>query len=166
MNLSSKNLFARYYNWIYGELPNDLCSFFWGTLFASGLFLFYVPGRICNPKGTSRFWAGLGVWAAYFFLVYVGIHLLVVVWYDIPKEEFNDFLLSLSGWQVFLIAPLVSAIMFATVIGSFVGFVVGFIKVEEYYREKSETNSPTLIQNTKDIVGAIRGKYCTKINWK
>lgn len=43
MNISEKNVLARFYKWSYGELPQDFCTLFWGSLLSLVLLPFHAP---------------------------------------------------------------------------------------------------------------------------
>lgn len=161
MKINSKNLFARYYKWMYGKLPNDLCSFFWGSLFAITLKLIYIPGRVFNPNGSSRFWAGLGVWAAYFLLVSLG-ESIYSSWLGVPHEKEMEFIMGLPWYTLFVIMPLISAVVISFFFAIVAGIIVLIIRIET---SGIHVPSGKFIGSAKDWVGAIRGKYCTKITW-
>lgn len=159
MNISEKNLFAIYYKWIYGKLPYDLCSFFWGTLFAVLLAPFYVVGRLVNLEGSARFWPGVLAWFVYFVLLFIGVNLLQG-WYGVKKGEEIEFCLSLSWYTVWIIAPILGSLLIVLVFG-FIGLVAYCV---ETIKDRRESRIPRS-SNTKDFIGAIRRKYCVKIKW-
>src|SRR5690349_972462 len=74
MKISKQNWFARYYNWLNGELPNDICSFFWGSVLIIGLFPMLVPGRlVVNYRSKSDYFGiSFFLWMAYLMLLVVG----------------------------------------------------------------------------------------------
>lgn len=165
MKLNSKNIFARYYNWIYGELPNDVCSFFWGSLFIILAFPFVVMGRLIfhNRHDTSFgscFGSGLLVWLLYGTSLGVGIK--VQSWYlGIGNDAYTQFVMSRTAAQFLLVAPLIGATILALITGTVVLVVYGIIKLSS-----SDTRKPVILQNTQDFIGAIRRKHCTKIDWE
>jgi hypothetical protein len=159
MKLSSKNLLAKYYSWIYGELPKDLCSFFWGSLFAIVFILIYIPGRIFNHDGASRFWAGLGSWLVYFAMLSVGCRIFTS-WHGVKEEDTLAFMTHLPWFMIWVVMPLITALIVSLFVLVLVGFVGCVMKIEEI-----DKPNIAIIQNTKDWIGAIRGKYCTKIEW-
>ena len=156
MKLSKSNLFARYYNWIYETLPNDICSLFWGSVFAIGLSVFIVPGQLVTPsnKGVgTKLGNGILLWLAYLFLVMVGNGIISKFGY-----QFVGF------WGIFGLAALFGALIIGLSIGIPVAFVIGGIVTHEKVTETQAYDS--IKERTSDFVGAIRQKHCTKINWK
>lgn len=165
MKLNSKNIFARYYNWIYGELPNDVCSFFWGSLFIVLAFPFVVTGRLLfhdkyDTSFGSCFCGGLFVWFLYGASLGVGIRFQG--WYlELENDAYSQFVMSRTAVQFFLVAPLIGATILALIVGTVVLVVYGIIKLSS-----SDTRKPVILQNTQDFIGAIRKKHCTKIDWE
>lgn len=148
MNLSTKNIFARYYKWVYGELPNDLCSFFWGTLFAVVAGVFIIPGRLWTGRYTStaeKFFMGILAWVIYLALICAGVGVL-----DELGLRLDTF------WGIFIVSPLVGVLIIMAVIG---GLMYSICQV-------SSEKIGNAVQTTKDLWASIKGKYCTKINWK
>ncbi len=82
MNIKKSNLFARYYNWFYGAYPNDLCSFFWGTLFIVLFPIISIPGKVIAPftdfgeSTFSKVLSGVLFWIGYVAMIAVGHGLL------------------------------------------------------------------------------------------
>ena len=155
MNIKKSNLFASYNNWIYGEYPKDVCSFFWGSLFAIGLFFFIVPGRLVSSDKNAGKHLGYGIllWIAYLFLVLIGNGVIMKFGY-----EFVGF------WGIFGLGLLLGAGVVAVGFGGLF-LVVGVpMYIQQQVSESNSYNSITT--KTKDWVGAIRGKYCVKISWK
>ena len=152
MEINKNNLFARYYQWIYGELPNDVCSFFWGSLFAIGVFFLLVPGRLIIGKidddrpVVGQFFLGLISWLVYALAIALGSNIVGLFGYEF---------INLWGYLVF---------------GAFIGAVViggsFFIGVGAVYVSIEKLPETTVAQNTKDWVGAIRKKHCVIIKWK
>lgn len=170
MRINKNNLFARYYEWIYGSLPDDLCSFFWGTLYALGLSPILVVGRLWLERWGVNVWkclgAGILTWLAYGFVITMG--LVMYAQYILDLEDGFSFrehyhLLNLTWYGLLLGMPLVFigallvCIAIVAIPVSLIWLICKLFKV---------TVSTTLAQNTKDLVGSIRGKYCTRINWK
>jgi hypothetical protein len=166
MKLNSKNIFARYYRWIYGDLPNDLCGFFWGLVFAIGLSVFVVPGRLFHSKDNTGAGSCLGA-GVFFYIVYLasmGLGVRLYAWFSGIAEEgelYSQFLQSLDALQFLVYMPLIGAVTIALCIGVIYLTIISIIKLSD-----KDFDKPKLIQNTSDWVGAIRKKHCTKINWK
>jgi len=153
MNIKKNNLLARYYRWIYGNLPIDLCSFFWGSVFAILLFFLLVPGRLFTSRYDDVYYKGFVgslCWVGYISAVVIGNGLV---------GEFGYQFINL--WGILLLGPLMVVVLIA--VGGFAifGGIGGTI-----YILKEKVPNTSLAQNTKNWVGAIRGKYCTKITWK
>jgi len=156
MNLSTKNIFARYYKWVYGELPNDLCSFFWGTLFAVVAGIFIIPGRLWTGRYAStaeKFFMGLLAWFVYLVLICAGASALNKL--GLRPDTF---------WGIFIVSPLVGALG-VLIIMAIIGGVWYSIHQVSNIPNKSEKIG-NAVQTTKDLWASIKGKYCTKINWK
>lgn len=164
MKLNSKNIFARYYNWIYGELPNDVCSFFWGSLFIVLAFPFVVPGRLLHSEhetgGVSCAAAGGVVYLWYFLCVGLGLE-IYSRYLGVDKEVYDQFVLSLSGLQFFVFMPILGAMLCVIAIGAMYLIITGLFKLMT-----SKVKKPIVLQNTSDFIGAIRRKHCTKIDWE
>lgn len=171
MNLNKNNLFARYYNWIYRHYPDDICSFFWGTVLIVVLCPFFIPGKLFFSTNDSlgdiiaksvAFWVTLLVCMVFGLIPYGG---------------------SLKEW--FMTLPNIVQITLLIVTGAVeialvVCIGVGIYYIAEYRRESKrqrylrlmeETNyqyeePPTMGEKVGNFIGAIRGKYCTKITWK
>ena len=157
MELNKNNLFARYYNWIYDGLPNDICSFFWGSMFIILLFPFFAVGRLSYFGKTGWYYSadhslgrGFIFWLVYFLTILVGGAMM---------SEFGYIPIGFSGF--FLLAPIIGALTVAL----FLGVIGGSLGGVAYFIEKRRKNQyrPSPIKNW---IGAIRGKYCTKITWK
>jgi hypothetical protein len=156
MKLNKNNWFARYYNWIYGEYANDVCSFFWGTVFAIIFSFICVPGRLLAYLFDGKPYSnGILFWLGYLAAFIIGIS-CYSKWIEVEELSFED-LTVFGGWG-FAVFPLIGLIASALV----VAFGGGFVALLIYL---SERDKPTLVQNTSDWVGAIRKKHCTKINW-
>lgn len=173
MKLNKNNLFARYYEWIYGNLPNDVCSFFWGSVLAIGLFPILVTGRLlCGSyyEFGKVLGAGLLAWFIYSATVFLGLIMYAGFILDLDEKGFSFsehyHLLGLSWYGLLFGMPLV---LIGVVVGGFlvVATPLGIIWLifKLFKVTVSTTPATVVIQNTKDVVGAVRGKYCTKITW-
>lgn len=168
MNLSTKNIFARYYKWVYGELPNDLCSFFWGTVFAVVTGVFIIPGRLWTDRYDStaeKFFMGIFAWFIYFVLTHAGVGALGKL--GLRLDTF---------WGIYIVSPFVGAlgVLGVLIIMAVVGRLGCFIyqvSIERFIYQASNVPNKSekigsAVQTTKDLWASIKGKYCTKINWK
>lgn len=158
MTISTKNIFARYYKWVYGKLPNDLCSFFWGTVFAVVAGVFIIPGRLWTGRYTStaeKFFMGILAWVIYLALICAGIGALDKLGLGLRLYTF---------WGIFIVSPLVAALGVLTITAVGGGLMYSIYQVSNA-PNKSERIGKA-VQTTKDFWASIKGKYCTKINWK
>lgn len=164
----SKN-YAVFYKLIYGELPKDVCTFFWGSLFALALSPLLLPGRLWMRGFEKILGAGILTWAPYFLFMMLGFH-SYAKYLGIDKLE-SYTVLNLEAWQIFLLMPLAglgAVLAIAATCFLVVGIPYGIywllsLGVSSAGGAVKET---TFAQNTRDFVGAVRGKYCTRINWK
>lgn len=159
MTLTKNNYLARYYNYVYGIYPNDICSFFWGGLLAiilsplllyGKLFVYHIAGE----KSFRYSYVYLSIMGLVFYLLTVTS---IMAGNSILEEWFGyEFIYWWS--QIFggLILGLLAIVLALVGIVSIVGLLI--------YSER--VRSPKFVQDSKDVVAAIRGKYCVKINWK
>jgi hypothetical protein len=175
MNINKNNLFARYYRWIYGNLPIDLCSFFWGSVLAIGLFPILIVGRLSYRSYNYSFEKGIGFglffWGVYAFITLSGLLMYADYMLDLGDRGFSFskhyHLLNLSWYGLLFGMPLVTVWVASTcalVVG--VPCCIVYLILKLFKVVGSTSPATVVIQNTRDVVGAIRGKYCTKINWK
>src|SRR5688572_30790810 len=152
MNLNKKNLFARYYNWIYENYPNDICSFFWSSIWIILLFPFFVIGRLSYFGKTGWDYSadhslgrGFAFWIAYFLMLLVGQGIM-------SKFGYNP--VGFSGF--FLLAPIIGIVIMSVFAGVFIGITAGGVYLYENRKDKPRKTP------VRDWIGAIRGKYCTR----
>lgn len=176
MNINKNNLFARYYNWIYGELPQDVCSFFWGTVLSIVLSLIFVPGRTFtnNYDGTANLVArGMIFWMVSIVSLLVGFIPWIVGGKDgVLYLWVND----LPNWLQLLVFLVTGAIEIAIIVGIILGIIEllerrqqrKYLKLIKKMKETGyQYEEPVSFwNNVGNFIGAIRGKYCTKITWK
>ena len=160
MKLKETNWLGRYYNWIYSEYTNDLCTFFWGTLLALLFAFILIPGRLLRNEyddTSDTYSKGLVCW-----LVCWGVFAIVVLTGSIPynKEYFN----SLNPFIALFLLLGTGILIWGTIVGGCWGivYIVERRREKNYYKEYK----PSLLSKTSDVIGAIRGKYCTKIDWE
>ncbi len=162
MQLNSKNWFARYYYWIYDSLPNDLCSFFWGLLFAILLSPLIIFGRLLIGRDEPLSgYIGIGIIVWLFTAASFAIggktleitHLLI-------------YLNGLSAWVGIPILILAGVITILLVFGTIGVICFGLSKSFDYITDYKKDGSPRVNLHIRDWIGAIRGKYCTPIKWK
>ena len=173
MNLSKNNLFARYYQWIYGNLPNDICSFFWGSVLAIGLLPIVAVGRLFHDRWELHFGKVLGA-GLLFWIVYSVATLLGLIWYanfvlDLGDKgfQFSDYhLLNLPWYGLAFGMPLVFiGIVLACLLIVAVPVGIIYLICRVFGVGVSAAQRTVVAQNTADFVGAIRRKHCVKINW-
>ena len=175
MEINKNNLFARYYQWIYGNLPKDVCSFFWGSVLAIGLFPILVIGRLLNNSYWPKFGETLGFGLLFYFIygiaTLLGLLLYADIILDLQGESFSFSehypLLGLSWYGLLFGMPLVAiGVIIGVLLIVAIPLSIGWLICKLFNVTVSTASSTTLAQNTKDWVGAIKGKHCTKINWK
>lgn len=159
MTLSINNLFGKFYNWIYLSYPNDVCSFFWGTVIAILLLPFILPGKLIGYLSddyqiersiVGQALIGVGIYFVSFIIIMLGNAVLEVFF---GYEFIYLWSVILGGLGLGLLA--------------LVNFVIIIAVIYLAFRAGGQTISHTgVIDNTADFVGAIKGKYCTKITWK
>lgn len=162
MKLSTKNIFAKYYKWLHGKLPNDVCSFFWGILLPSLGCLFYIPGRLiegANDNSSNKMKSGI---MSYLFII--GFICFGSLFYS--KEQMMSFnsiwilLLILFGTGLGLVVCIIASI-------AVVALLYKWNDNRKYKLRLSKPQQPTISrsENIKIWIGAIRKKHCTKIEW-
>lgn len=157
MTLSIKNPLVQYYNWMYNELPNDICSFFWGTILSVIFFVLYIPGRLLPIKPMEKLIVLKGIifWFLATFLTMIG--------WSVTIEAMNNLFFLMDIWKYFLIGL---GIM-AGAIGVFLlAFSIAFGTVYGIYYTYNVVKGARPTTVMRDTWNAIRGKYCTKIYYK
>src|SRR5688572_15185823 len=143
MELNEKNLFARYYNWIYDSFPNDVCTFFWGTLLAILISPILIPGRLCKSweDGFGGILGkGLACWFAFAVCVVFGLPVLTLI-------HGKDWVMTLP----FIPGILYLAIAGALLIGTVVAFISGIVYLVLAY-QKYKRNQPYVYIEPKPTV--------------
>jgi hypothetical protein len=159
MNLSRKNLLARYFRWLKGDLPQDLCTFFWGSVFNILLFPLVVPGKIWGDFVDTEitigrnFWNGLAFWIVYLVAAAIGLGVMREFGYE-----------PINAYGVLLLLPLIGVGVAVLVIACFILIVGGGVELSERY--KARRSDAPKESSLKLWIGAIRKKYCTKITWE
>jgi hypothetical protein len=173
MNLSKSNLFGRFYNWMYGEYPPDVCTFFWTMVYTVLFSIVVIPGRaLCNlDKQCWEFEKySAGKHFTYGFTTLMLNLLCVAV---------GNMVIRLFGYEfvhvgIFLLGIPLGALVIAIMIGLVALIIAGIQWYGEYKREKRREAimigayryKPSFRDNLSDWIGAIRQKHCTKLNWK
>lgn len=157
MTLSKNNWFARYYNWIYGNYPKDVCSFFWGSLYALVVFFFVVPGRLAlneddRHSPVAQFFTGLALVIMTLVVIAAGNGIL---------DKFGYQFINL--WGVIFGGLAIGLILCAAIVGI---FYLIYLIVAGLGKTSRVVSEASFVQNTSDFVGAIRRKHCTKITMK
>jgi hypothetical protein len=171
MQLNSKNLIALYYRWIYAKLPNDICSYFWGTVLILLISPIVIPGRIFQfidyGEGLKdNIKNGLKVYLVYLGLLAVGAIVYQELKWARPDDIIELFiLLPLSGLGAILSIAILGALVLLICVG--VGWAIKKISEKrEDYEESEIEGIPPDPSKISLWVGAIRKKHCTKITWK
>lgn len=159
MTISSSNYIARYYKWIYNELPMDFCTLFWGSLFIVLCAPFIVIGKLLTSKrGAIKeyFWGGVFFWICLFALALFGFAFMR----DALKMSTGNFLLD-------IVIGILGVILFAGAVISVLAIGVGTIYIADKGVKKWKESHDKDEQSQLSVwIGAIRQKHCTKINWE
>lgn len=157
MTLSKNNWFAIYYSWIYGEYPNDVCSFFWGTLLLVLLAPFVIVGKliaiVSNDSDIENSRVTMIIIGAFIWLILAVITALGNVVLSLLGYEF------VGGWAT-IFGGFGLGVLF--LLNIFIILYLIFLLV----RATGNISKPIVVDNTVDFIAAVRGKYCTKITWK
>lgn len=156
MTLNKNNYFARYYNWIYYDYPNDLCSFFWGSVLSILLVPLIATGTFIarsTEEYSSYFERCLLAFVLYGYLTlscYLGNSLFAITGYEF-----------IYWWSILLGGLLIGNVFILGI--AYLTYLWSKKPVKIYHQPSKFEN---FIDDVKDWIGAIRGKYCTKITWK
>lgn len=156
MILNKNNYFARYYNWIYGDYPKDICSFFWGSVLAILLAPLILPGKKLTSL-SDKYDENLHSWGLQ-SVVGLLIYLFILLFASIGNALLDAFGYEfIYWWSIVLGGFSLGILAVALIVGISTGIVWFFSK------KAPETH---LVSNTVDLIAAIKGKYCTRITWK
>lgn len=184
MKLNPNNIFARYYRWIYGALPADICSFFWGTVAIILLSPIVIIGRLiwfADHKGFKNEIRNGGN----FYLVNLAMMVVGAMATSKNSESLND----LPLWKVLMFLWLIGFGIFLC-IAILIALVIGIVWFAEYRKKqlrkrqkeiiatygydywydhfiapKQKPDRVTFREKLSIWIGAIRQKHCTKIEW-
>lgn len=147
MTLDKSNLLARFYHWCYGELPNDFCSYFWNSVWAIILLPLHWIITINNRTEPllPRSFLGAFITVGTFALAVAGARLLA--FFGAPPV-----------WWTYLLGLVVIAAIIAATIGA--GVLVAKLRLKRDY------SKPSTAEKIAATYGAVRNKYCTKIEWQ
>lgn len=177
MELSSKNIFARYYKFIHCALPSDVCSFFWGTVLIILLSPVVVVGRLvwfADHDGLkNELGNGVKVYIGYLIVWLIGVFGLTQ---NMEIKTLTDFIDLFTITQIIFL-PFLTGIALSLLMAvclAFVLFCAWLGELIERYikkkrREKRNDYDPIFEKGPSRLSiwwGAIRNKYCTKIEWK
>lgn len=150
MEIKKSNLLGRFYEFFHGELPNDVCSFFWGVVWSLLFLPVVLLGRLINmldgekrPSFKKNFGSGFAVSITCLFLLMGGVGL---------AEKIN----LMVWWFYAIVAPIIFLIVF--------GLVIGIIGLTAWFFDEGAGSK--IGDSTSAILGAVKKNYCTKINWK
>jgi hypothetical protein len=184
MELSKRNVFVRYYEFVYNNEPNDICSLFWGSVIGLLLSLFAVPGiYIMRNQYDFRYISGLSrsllaslvmtiVYGLMFVIIAVGNRLLEIFGYKFT--HWTGVVFGGLGIGLSLIALIFGFVLGCWYISSKISEYKDKKREERYLQNLANSESGEVelekktnyFQNFKDIIAAIRGKYCIKITYK
>src|SRR5687767_78930 len=120
MTINKNNWFAMYYNWVFGNYPHDICSFFWGSVMIILLAPFLIPGKLVmlmDHNNEDDYSYGLQtmlggfLWLVYAIISGVGIIVLDAFGYEFLNIWFigtagfalGAITLALTGALIYLI---------------------------------------------------------------
>jgi hypothetical protein len=176
MTLNKKNWIAMYYNWIHGNYPKDVCTFFWGSLIAIILSPIISMGRILlnNDFGRNIVFLQAMIGSISSILLMIVCALGNTIMEKMMGYEFIYMWTKIIGgffvglFSLIIIGGMMAGIFFG------IGWMRGKVQEIKYNKWQEENikvssgrpRKPTFMENTKSLIGAIRGKYCTKITWE
>lgn len=169
MKLNSRNIFAIYYKWIYDRLPNDICTFFWGTLFSVLFSILTIPGRMVKfiDRDTNIYLRGIYFWIGYLLFFALGnVFCRPYFGNQISPEDLKFF-----GPWLLLIIPAVGFIAIGLLVGIIIGIILLIISIKERRENKIRAQYPMgeyqpMKARSENFIAAIKRKHCTKIEWK
>jgi hypothetical protein len=182
MNLSTKkNWFGKYYDWVYTEYPENICTFFWGTLTITLLFPLVIPGTLIVSRRERMYIPG-GMIVFFSSLLTCILFLFAAVIINLGNAVLEIFEYKLIHWAAFIFGGLlVGLLTIAVIVGMALLFYILYVYIQErkrFRREKKRleekmntgsyevyTPSSTIWENIASSIGAIRGKYCSRITW-
>lgn len=182
MELNKKNWLGMYYNLVYGDYPNDVCSFFWGTLLIVLLSPIMSIGGFMNKSASYSMWSdktenffksllwGIVIYALYGMLLSMGAS-IYGSYIGMSETHFTELYNLIGGLKFFLLIPLLGIGMLLIValsIAIIAGICAGVKWIYDKIVEKKEESNVKVpyAQNVGDFVGAVKGKYCCRIIWK
>ena len=160
MEINKNSFLARYYMFMFDDLPKDFCTLFWNTLIATiflpiTIVIFWIPNW-SKKSMIVKILYGIIFWILLLVGGIAGGSL-------IEKIGWTNFL----KMSMFLVIPLgfiALFILILTIVGIGIGicYIVerGFLKLSKIGLNKEKPSKLSIIWST------IRNKYCTKINWK
>ncbi len=169
MELKENSFLAKYYRFMFDNLPKDFCTLFWNILFATIFFpltIAYYPFAESWNKNAFP----LVVRAIFGAIVWMFATLLGVLGaVQLEKLGWEGFI-KLSFFLVVPIGLVFIILAFAIIIAIAVGTGYGISKVWKAAFPKKEKNYEdevtTPLSKLSIIWSTIRNKYCTKIDWK
>lgn len=174
MNLSKNNLFIMYYHWVYGKYPENICIFTWASLLAIVTFPLTVIGTLIDRKIYS--YEGKYIPDPIASRIVVGgmVIFLITLISSVGNRILESFGYEfIYWWSISILGFLLGLVCFVSIIGIIYSLYIIIIRICRYRREKKylkkiseskmEPKGPTFIDNIQVFVGAVRGKYCTKI---
>lgn len=180
MKLSKSNWYIKVYYYFTNEYPKDVCTLFWTSLLILLSLPIIIPGKLFEGKYGNvwdNIWSGIKVWGVYILLWVLGGS----VWWDGANHVFSAnhvFKYDWGHWS-WIVFPLTIPIIIIITAIPFVLIGLGYYYLIEKYKkyrevkgfneqhtDESKKPKESVWDKVKMFWGAIRGKYCTKIEWK
>lgn len=157
---------ARIYKYFYNidnnELPDNLCAYFYKSLFSILLFipyaLFEIPSRVFPDVGrntnVNKIFRGLVFYFGIFLIISFFIKIIEIFYYDFNLHPKLDKCIILGFSMVCII------IMFGIFV--LIGYLFKTIK-NKFFHKHNESQKTNLLL---EFIKAKKNKYCPKIEWK
>lgn len=168
MKLSKSNWYIKVYYYFTNEYPKDVCTLFWTSLLILLFLPIITPGMLFAKKYENvwgNIWVGIKFWLVYIVLWVLGGY----AWWD-PTNHVFKYDWGHWAWIVFpLTIPILLAI--AAVPVSLI-LIAGDYSIEKYKQYKrfneqyGDEPKESVWDKVKIFWAAMRGKYCTKIEWE
>jgi hypothetical protein len=155
-----------------GKLPMDFCTLFWNTLFSVVLLPFTIIAAFPLWKSDcfddrilfGKWFNGTLLWLATLFFSVCGLGLLEKMQLHFWKDLWfiPAMILGLLTFLIFILSIIIAFVVVVILP------IEGVKSTRDYYREKRWEKMNISPSQPKIVLlwGAIRKKYCTKIDWK
>jgi len=168
MNLRMDSLLGRFYYFMFGKLPNDFCTLFWNTLISVIVFPIVIITKpfeeIWNSSLSLRVVLGILFWMLAILFSAMGLSMLKVLGW---KNVMNlSLLLAIPLGLSFVAVAAIIILGILGGIGAIVSSIGDWFQNRKYYRMVNRIQKPQEPSKLVTIWATIKGKYCTKIDWK